>query len=189
MADGTAEFVKNWLVHVDIPRMLENAGEDLGREGLAETPRRVGAAWKEFLEGYHMNPEDILDKTFEAEGTGLQISSNIVFTSLCEHHLLAFHGTATIAYIPDKRVCGLSKLARLVDCFSRRLQIQERMTQQIQDALCEHLKPHAAIVIVHAKHLCCVGRGIKRDGMNFTTAAAAGEINNPLIATLLGKEL
>lgn len=181
--------LKEWKEALHIGELLRDMGEDLEREGLLDTPKRVQRAWREFLEGYTMSPEEILEQTFDAEGGGLQICRNIVFTSLCEHHLLAFHGTVQIAYWPNKHVCGLSKLARLVDCFGRRLQIQERMTQQICDALAEYLDPKGVYVTITARHLCCMGRGIRRDEMLFSTTAQYGIVKHMQLQTLLSTNL
>lgn len=170
---------------LDIGGMLLQLGEDLDREGLQKTPDRVERAWQEFLEGYTLDPSKVLGTTFEAEGSGAQAGLDIAFSSMCEHHLLPFFGTVTIVYKPTKRVAGLSKLARLVDCFARRLQIQERMTQQIADALFEHLEPTGVLVICRAKHLCCHGRGIRRSQMEFKTQAERGNVDNDFWRMLL----
>lgn len=177
--------IRHWNNTMSIPELLIGLGEDLEREGLLETPDRVMRAWKEFLEGYTLSADDILDKTFDAEDSGLQVCQNIVFTSLCEHHLLSFYGHVTIAYKPRERVCGLSKLARLVDCFARRLQIQERMTSQIANAIWENLNPMGVLVIAEAKHLCCIGRGVKRDKMNFKTMQQYGKLETTDVQLLL----
>lgn len=163
---------------IDLGGLLLQLGENLEREGLLATPERVERAWAEFLEGYTLDPKEILDRTFTAESTGVQAGLDISFSSMCEHHLLPFFGTASIVYRPKECVTGLSKLARLVDCFARRLQIQERMTQQIADALFEHLEPVGVLVVCQAKHLCCHGRGIRRSQMEFKTAAQCGRINS-----------
>jgi len=164
----------NW--GIDIGGLLLALGENLDREGLQDTPGRVERAWAEFLEGYTLEPKAILGTTFEAESTGIQACTNINFFSMCEHHLLPFFGTCAVVYKPNKYVAGLSKLTRLVDCFARRLQIQERMTQQIADALYEHLNPAGVLVICRAKHLCCHGRGIRRSQMEFKTVAQCGDV-------------
>lgn len=163
---------------IDLGGMLLQLGEDLNREGLQATPDRVERAWAEFLEGYTLDPKKILGTTFEAEGPGIQACQDIGFYSMCEHHLLSFFGTATIVYQPDRKVAGLSKLARLVDCFAHRLQIQERMTQQIADTLFEYLEPKGVLVVCKAKHLCCHGRGIRRNQMEFKTTAQCGQVNS-----------
>ncbi len=163
---------------IDIGGILLQLGEDLDREGLQKTPDRVERAWQEFLEGYALDPEKVLGLTFKADSHGVQAGLEINFSSMCEHHLLPFFGTVTIVYKPNDQVAGLSKLARLVDCFARRLQIQERMTQQIADALFTHLEPVGVLVICKAKHLCCHGRGIRRSQMEFKTQAECGEVND-----------
>ena len=181
----TTNQIQQWYDKVDLPELLLSLGEDLEREGLLETPDRVDRAWREFLNGYTLVPEDILAKTFEAEGQGIQICRDIHFTSLCEHHLLAFIGRVDIAYIPRERVVGLSKLSRLVDCFAKRLQIQERMVTQIADALQEAVEPKGIFVTARAQHLCCHGRGIKRESMFFVTSALRGQIPESLQTELL----
>lgn len=161
---------------IDLGALLLQLGENLDREGLQGTPDRVERAWAEFLEGYTLDPKEILGTTFTAESTGIQVGLGISFSSMCEHHLLPFFGEVSIVYSPDKQVAGLSKLARLVDCFARRLQIQERMTQQIADTFYEYLEPHGVLVLCRAKHLCCHGRGIRRSQMEFKTTAQCGEV-------------
>lgn len=163
---------------VNLGGLLLQLGEDLEREGLQETPERVERAWLEFLEGYTLDPKEILGTTFAAESTGIQACTSINFFSMCEHHLLPFFGKAAIVYQPNKQVAGLSKLTRLVDCYARRLQIQERMTQQIADALFEHLEPVGVLVVSQAKHLCCHGRGIRRSQMEFKTTAERGQVSD-----------
>lgn len=160
----------------DFGQLLLGLGEDTTREGLQETPRRVNAAWLEFLEGYTITPADLFKTTFDAECSGIQVCQNISFCSMCEHHLLPFFGSAIIVYRPNKRVAGLSKLSRLVDCFARRLQIQERMTNQIAQALTTALDPKGVLVICEAKHHCCHGRGIRRSNMTFKTIAEIGNV-------------
>jgi len=172
----------NW--GIEIGGLLLALGEDLDREGLRETPDRVERAWGEFLGGYSLDPKVILGTTFEAESTGIQACMNIDFFSMCEHHLLPFFGTCAVVYKPNKYVAGLSKLARLVDCFARRLQIQERMTQQIADALCEHLDTKGVLVVCRAKHLCCHGRGIRRSQMEFKTTAQRGAVGHDFWSVL-----
>jgi len=161
---------------IDLGGMLLQLGEDLDREGLQQTPVRVERAWAEFLEGYTLDPKEILGTTFTAEGKGIQACTDISFCSMCEHHLLPFFGVASVVYRPNENVAGLSKLTRLVDCFARRLQIQERMTRQIASALSELLKPDGVLVVCQAKHLCCHGRGIRRERMEFKTTAQCGHV-------------
>ncbi len=181
------EHIKRWHEKVNLPKLLLGLGEDLGREGLLETPDRIRRAWLEFLGGYSLRADKILGQTFEADadGTHLQVCRDITFTSMCEHHLLPFIGVCHIGYVSAGRVVGLSKLARLVDCFARRLQIQERMTTQIANALYEHLEPKGVLVIVEAKHLCCHGRGIRRQRMEFVTATQKGTIDKEFTRLLM----
>lgn len=163
-----------------ITDLLFAIGEDPGREGLLETPARVAKAWGEFTCGYAMNPAEIL-KTFEdgAEGTDeMVIVHNIPVMSRCEHHLEQISGIAHVAYIPNGKVVGLSKLARLVDVFARRLQVQERMTVQIADALMEHVQPKGAAVLVRASHGCMAARGVKIHGSETTTSALRGVLKD-----------
>jgi GTP cyclohydrolase I len=169
-----------------LAELLLSLGEDLEREGLQETPRRITSAWHEFLEGYTLDPKKILDQTFEAEGDGLQLCRNIEFTSMCEHHLLPFFGVCHIAYQPRDVVVGLSKLSRLVDCYGHRLQIQERMVTQIAETLDECLDPIGTLVIVEARHLCCHGRGIRRTKMDFVTSSCIGNVDKEMYQLLQG---
>ena len=152
---------------------LEVMGEDLKREGLLDTPRRVADMYEELTEGYAMNPKEILSREWN-EITGMVIAKEIDFFSLCEHHLLPFYVKVHIGYIPSKAVVGLSKLARLVDCFSRRLQLQERMTKQIADALNENLHPFGVAVVIQARHLCMQMRGVKT-GADIVTSELRGQ--------------
>lgn len=152
-------------------RLLQHIGEDPTRDGLKETPKRVVKALKELTAGYTLNPEEILKTTFDVHFDEMIAVTSIPFTSLCEHHMLPFTGTATVAYIPkpDGRVVGLSKLARLVECYARRLQVQERMTNQIADAIQTYLDPLGVGVVVTGKHSCMQARGIQKDGTMITS--------------------
>jgi GTP cyclohydrolase IA len=149
-------------------------GENVDREGLVETPKRVVKAWKAWTAGYHQDPAEVL-KTFEdgAEGSSGQwvIVKDIPIYSHCEHHLAPFFGTATIGYVARDKVVGLSKLARLADIFAKRLQVQERLTNQIADALIDHLSADAAMVIVNCRHMCMESRGVARSGASTITQA------------------
>lgn len=161
-----------------IRQLLEHIGEDPDREGLKETPKRVLKAWKEWASGYAQNPADVL-KTFEdgADGVNeLVIVHNIPIVSKCEHHLADITGHAHIGYIPRGRIVGLSKLARLAEVFARRLQVQERMTNQIADALVEHLQPAGVGVLIRAHHGCMSTRGVKIHGSTTTTSAMRGAL-------------
>jgi len=153
---------------------LEAIGEDQSREGLVETPDRIARMAEELFRPQE-KLTDIFSKTFTASGTEPVIEKDITFYSFCEHHLLPFFGTAAIGYIPDGKVLGLSKIARAVDYFARRVQIQEHMTAQIADAFMEHLKPKGVIVALSAEHLCLSMRGVKKPGAKTLTYAARGE--------------
>jgi GTP cyclohydrolase IA len=161
-----------------VAQLLRFMGEDPNRDGLADTPVRVLKAWREMTYGYDQNPQQILDKDFDADHYDEVIAVPFVeFYSTCEHHLLPFFGFAHVAYLPaekEPRVVGLSKLARLVDCFARRLQIQERMTIQIADAISEHLNPRGVAVVVQAKHLCMACRGVQKHKASMATSAMRG---------------
>lgn len=160
----------------NILRTLQFIGEDAQREGLAETPARVAKAWRFWCKGYEQDPAEIL-KVFEdgAENVDEMVMVKAIpFYTHCEHHMAPFFGKATIAYIPDGRIVGLSKLNRLVDCFARRLQVQERLTTQIADAIMEHLKPKGAAVLVEARHMCMESRGVCQQGHSTVTSALRG---------------
>lgn len=162
----------------DWRRLLISLGEDPDRDGLVETPSRVAQAWKHWTSGYTQDPAELL-KMFEdgAEGyDGLVIIRGIPVYSHCEHHLAPFFGKATIGYVPDGKIVGLSKLTRLVDCFAKRLQGQERLTVQIASALMTHLQPKAAGVIIHCRHLCMESRGIRTQGEETITSSMLGEL-------------
>lgn len=152
------------------------------RPGLLETPERAAKAWAEWTAGYNQDPADIL-KVFEdgAEGCNeMVVVKDIPLYSHCEHHLAAIFGTATVAYLPDKRIVGLSKLNRLVDCFARRLQVQERITNQVADALMQHLKPLGCGVVIKARHMCMESRGVRQAGtITFTSALRGAFLERP----------
>ena len=154
--------------------LLEAIGEDGCREGLRETPQRVARMYEEVLAGYDQRPGDHLDRTFDCPETELVLERDIVFHSLCEHHLLPFFGHVHIAYIPGERVVGLSKLCRLVEVYAGRLQIQERLGQQIAEALYEELQAKGMLVMIEAEHTCMTMRGVKRFGTRTVTLAGRG---------------
>jgi GTP cyclohydrolase I len=151
-------------------------GEDPDRDGLLDTPSRVAKAYAEILVGYSSDPRDHLDKQFEVDHDEMVLVKDIPFASTCEHHMLPFIGRAHIAYIPgpDGKVCGLSKLARLVDGYARRLQVQERLNGQIADALVDRLGACGAMVVIEAEHLCMTVRGVRKPGSSTTTSAVRG---------------
>ncbi|MCS4484671.1 GTP cyclohydrolase I FolE [Gleimia sp. 6138-11-ORH1] len=160
--------------------LLQAVGEDPQREGLAETPARVARAWKEILSGLREDPAQHLDKVFTVETDEMVLVRDIEFHSVCEHHLLPFYGRAHVAYIPrNNRVTGLSKLARLVEGYARRPQVQERLTTQIAQALVEKLDPMGVCVIMEAEHMCMTMRGIRKPGASTVTSKLCGIMNNP----------
>lgn len=158
-----------------IRRMLVLVGEDPEREGLRKTPERFEKAMKFLTSGYHQTAEHVLDgATFSVCYDDMVVVKDIEFFSLCEHHLLPFFGKCHVAYLPNKRVIGLSKVARLVNMFARRLQIQERLTSQIAKAIEERISPEGVGVIVEAKHLCMVMRGVEKQHSQAVTSAMLG---------------
>lgn len=162
----------------DWRRFLKSVGEDPDRPGLLETPHRVAKAWKHWTSGYEQHPADVL-KAFEdgaEEYNELIVVRNIPVYSHCEHHLAPFFGKATVGYMPDGKIVGLSKLTRLVDCFAKRLQVQERLTIQVANALMDHLQPKAVGVVIRCRHLCMESRGIKTAGEETVTSAMLGEL-------------
>ena len=157
-----------------VRELLAALGEDPDREGLRDTPRRVVAAFEENLGGRAVNIPELLSVGFEEGHNEMVILRDIPFFSTCEHHLMPFHGIAHVGYVPNGRVVGLSKLARLVDAIARRPQLQERLTAQIADMLTETLRPQGAAVAVEAEHLCMQMRGIKKPGSRMLTSAMRG---------------
>ncbi|WP_239437600.1 GTP cyclohydrolase I FolE [Arthrobacter alpinus] len=173
---------------VDLPRIeaavreiLLAIGEDPERSGLLETPKRVAKAYGEVFAGLHQDPAEVLGVTFDIAHEEMVLVKDIPFYSTCEHHLVPFHGSAHVGYIPalDGRVTGLSKLARLVDIYAKRPQVQERLTTQIADALIEHLKPRGAIVVVECEHMCMSMRGVRKPGAKTVTSAVRGLLHEP----------
>ena len=163
-----------------IVKLLEYVGEAPPREGLSETPSRVRKAWEFWCSGYKQDPKNIF-KVFEDGSKGcdeMVVVKDIPFYSHCEHHLAPIFGTATVAYIPNGKIVGLSKLSRLVDIYARRLQVQERLTTQIAEALMEHLQPLGCGVVIHARHLCMESRGICKQGHETITSALRGVIKD-----------
>lgn len=154
--------------------LLEGIGEDPSREGLAETPARVARMYEEICSGMQEDASQHLQKTFHAANNEMIVEKDIVFHSVCEHHLMPFYGKAAIAYIPDGKVVGLSKLARTVEVYARRLQIQEQMTAQIADAIMECVKPKGVIVLLSAEHMCMTMRGVKKPGSQTVTLVSRG---------------
>jgi GTP cyclohydrolase I len=162
-----------------VQTVLRYIGEDSARDGLLETPDRFCRSLLEMTEGYSIDPEQILTTTFEGQVDEMVLLKNIEFTSLCEHHLLSFIGKAHVAYIPSQgRIVGLSKLARIVDMYAQRLQVQERMTQQIAQAIEKHLTPLGVAVVIEGVHSCMCVRGIRKHGSVMVTSAMSGEFKN-----------
>ena len=158
-------------------RLLQYIGEDPSREGLLDTPKRVVKALRELTEGYDLDAITVLGTTFEEPQDEMIVVSGIEFASMCEHHMLPFTGTATVAYLPGDRIVGLSKIARLVEMYARRLQVQERMTRQIAEAIQDVLGARGVGVVVHGTHSCMANRGIKKRA-TMTTSALLGEIRD-----------
>lgn len=160
--------------------ILEGIGEDPQREGLQKTPERVARLYAECFAGLYADPEELFEVTFDEDHEEMVLVRDIPFYSMCEHHLAPFFGKAHVAYIPakDGRICGLSKLARLVDVFARRPQVQERLTSQIADTLMAQLHPQGVIVVLEAEHLCMNMRGVKKPGSKTTTSAVRGAFKN-----------
>ena len=154
--------------------LLQGIGEDASREGLAETPERIARMYEEICGGMEMDARKILSKTFTTKKTEMVLEKDIVFYSMCEHHMLPFFGKVHIAYIPDGKIVGLSKLARCVEVYAKRLQLQERMTEQIAEAVMEYLSPKGVMVLTEAEHLCMTMRGIKKPGSRTVTYAVRG---------------
>jgi len=167
---ATAALAENYK------KIISSLGEDPGREGLLKTPERIAKAMQFLTQGYQMNAVDIINSAkFHESVSEMIIVKDIELYSMCEHHMLPFIGKAHIAYIPNGWITGLSKLARVVDVFSRRLQVQERLTVQIMDAIREALNPQGVAVIIEAKHLCMMMRGVQKQNSSTTTSAFCGE--------------
>jgi GTP cyclohydrolase I len=167
MADGTTEQA--------IRQILLNMGEDPNRDGLKQTPKRIAMMYDELTEGYHVDQKKLInDALFDVDYSEMVIVKDIDFYSLCEHHMLPFFGQAHVAYIPNGKVLGLSKLPRIVEMFARRLQVQERMTQQIVDFIEELLNPYGVAVVVEGMHMCSMMRGVKKTNAKMITSAVCG---------------
>jgi GTP cyclohydrolase IA len=163
-----------------VRELLLACGEDPNRDGLQDTPARVARAYLEMFAGLYTDPDAVLDKTFDECHDELVLVTDIPTYSTCEHHLVPFHGVAHVGYIPNERgkVTGLSKLARLVDLYAKRPQVQERLTSQIADAMVRKLDPRGVIVVIEAEHLCMAMRGIRKPGARTTTSAVRGMLRD-----------
>jgi GTP cyclohydrolase IA len=172
---GWEEKIDFMTIDAAIEQIIKAVGEDPEREGLQKTPTRVSRMYAELFAGYRTDPISIVNGAiFEVQYDEMVIVRDIEFYSMCEHHLLPFIGRAHVAYIPDGKVLGLSKIPRVVDMYARRMQIQERMTRQIADFLSELLKPQGVAVVVEAMHLCSMMRGVKKHDARMTTSAMHG---------------
>jgi GTP cyclohydrolase I len=180
-AEGKRHPVDQARAEAAVRELLLAIGEDPDRDGLQETPARVARAYGEFFAGMALDPAEVLSKTFKIEHEELILVRDIEVYSMCEHHLVPFHGVAHVGYIPSKdgRITGLSKLARLVELYARRPQVQERLTTQIADALCTHLGAQGVIVVVECEHLCMSMRGIRKPGSRTITSAVRGQLRDP----------
>lgn len=161
-------------IEQNIIRSLQYIGEDVNREGLIDTPRRIVKSWKEIYSGYNQNPSDLMTTFTNDKHDEIVLVKNIEMYSMCEHHMIPFFGKAHIAYIPDKKLIGLSKLARLIDLYSRRLQIQERIGDQVTNALMEYLAPKGAACIIEATHMCMRMRGVEKQNSVAVTSSMKG---------------
>ncbi len=174
--------------------LLIAIGEDPDRDGLLDTPARVARAYREMFRGLHMSADEVMSTTFDLGHDELVLVKDIELYSTCEHHLVPFHGVAHIGYIPNEggRITGLSKLARLVDVFAKRPQVQERLTTQVADSLVRILEPRGAIVVLEAEHLCMSMRGVRKPGAKTVTSAVRGSLREPAtraeaMALILGR--
>jgi GTP cyclohydrolase IA len=174
-------FVTEDAAEEAVSTILRFVGEDPSRDGLLDTPGRVVRAWREITAGYRENPSEILGTTFEEECDEMVVLSGVSFYSTCEHHLLPFYGTASVGYLPGK-IVGISKIARVVNCFARRLQIQERLTREIADAIETHLEAKGVAVVIRAHHLCMGCRGVKQPGTDMITSAMRGVLRSDAVA-------
>lgn len=167
-------------IEAAVREILLAIGEDPDRDGLQQTPARVARAYAEFFSGLHQDAGEILGTTFDIAHSEMVLMKDIPFYSTCEHHLVPFHGVAHVGYIPgpDGKVTGLSKLARVVDLYARRPQVQERLTTQVVEALEEHLNPRGAIVVIEAEHMCMSMRGVRKPGAKTVTSAVRGALMN-----------
>lgn len=176
LVNGSMVFDQN-RAEAAVRELLYAIGEDPERQGLLDTPARVARAYQEMFAGLYVNPDDVLNTTFDEQHDELVLVKDIPMYSTCEHHLVAFHGVAHVGYIPgvDGRVTGLSKLARVVDLYAKRPQVQERLTGQVADAIMRKLDPRGVIVVMEAEHLCMAMRGIRKPGATTTTSAVRGQ--------------
>ena len=171
-------MVNKEKIEAAVKLLIEGIGEDVNREGLIETPARIARMYEEVFSGMDEDAKDFLAKRFHVENNDMVLEKDIVFYSMCEHHLLPFYGKAHVAYIPNGEVVGLSKLARTVETYAKRPQLQERMTNQIADAIMEHLNAKGVMVMLEAEHMCMTMRGIKKPGSKTVTCVKRGEFEH-----------
>ncbi len=171
---ATIETVDQAGVRDAVRRIIEAIGEDPSREGLLETPRRIAEMYEELFTGLHQDPREVLSTSFQESHREMVILKNIPFYSLCEHHFLPFHGRAPVGYVPQGRIVGARKSARVVDILARRPQLQERLTGQVADAITEGLSPDGVAVVIEAEHLCMTMRGVQKPGTTLITSAIRG---------------
>ncbi|MEV7441096.1 GTP cyclohydrolase I FolE [Streptomyces sp. NPDC091204] len=179
--EGTIGEFDEKRAEAAIRELLIAVGEDPDREGLLETPARVARSYREIFAGLYQKPEEVLTTTFDLGHDEMVLVKDIEVMSSCEHHLVPFHGVAHVGYIPstDGKITGLSKLARLVDVFARRPQVQERLTTQIADSLMEILDPRGVIVVIECEHMCMTMRGVRKPGAKTITSAVRGQLRDP----------
>ena len=171
---ATIETVDQAGVRDAVRRIIEAIGEDPSREGLLDTPRRIAEMYEELFTGLHQDPREVLSTSFQESHREMVILKNIPFYSLCEHHFLPFHGQAHVGYVPQGRIVGASKIARVVDILARRPQLQERLTGQVADAITDGLSPDGVAVVIEAEHLCMTMRGVQKPGTTLITSAIRG---------------
>ncbi len=164
------------LVETAVKSILTAVGEDPARDGLLDTPKRVAKMYDELLSGYSADPVELLNGAlFEADYDEMIVVNDIEFHSLCEHHMLPFHGSASVGYIPGQKIVGLSKIPRIVDMYARRLQVQERMTKQIAETIASLVQPRGVAVVVRGQHMCSAMRGVRKQNSEMLTSAMLGE--------------
>ncbi|WP_243635690.1 GTP cyclohydrolase I FolE [Kocuria tytonicola] len=179
--EGVSPAIDQPRIAAAVREILLAVGEDPDRNGLRDTPARVARSYAEVFAGLHEDPAELLATSFDIGHSEMVLVRDVPFYSTCEHHLMPFHGVAHVGYIPgpEGKVTGLSKLARLVDLYARRPQVQERLTTQVVEAIVEHLHPAGAIVVVECEHLCMSMRGVRKPGAKTVTSAVRGQLRNP----------
>jgi GTP cyclohydrolase I len=174
MPNTTTAGIDQERIAAAVREIIAAIGEDASREGLVETPERIARMYAELFSGVHEDPADVLSRSFDEQHKEMVILKDIPFYSLCEHHFLPFHGAAHVGYVPEGRIVGVSKLARVVDILARRPQMQERLTSQVADAIMDGLNPDGVAVVIEAEHLCMTMRGVQKPGARMITSAIRG---------------